>query len=1061
MSLDKNEYFGASESEELVSYLQARSTSWFQALITSSYLDKIKDSWQAHHGVYYEDSHKISFGGEQGELVQMPVNHYSNIAQNILTMVTATRPSFQAQAINTDLKSQIQTNLANGLLEFYMRDKRLEQDLKKAVEYAIVMGTGFIKMEWNATTGEIYDTMDPEYEWQTDPLTGEDVPVIDEETGEHKILREGFPIYEGDVEFTVLSPLDVVFDTTKETPKQDWQLARSFKNKFDLAAKYPEYEKEIKGLKTKSDTSSYRLSMTPTDETVDVPVYEFFHRRSESLPNGRYVLYLSKDIILVDTTLPYRKLPIFRISPRDILGTPFGYTNMFDLLPLQEGINALYSTVMTNNHTFGVQNIVSARGSGLTMNELSGGLNHIEVDDMSQLPQSLQFVKSSPETYNLIADLVRQMEVISGVNAVSRGNPDPKQNLRSGTSLALVQSQALQFMSNLQQGYIHLIEDVGTNLVTLLQDFANVPRIAQIAGKSNASMMKEFSGGDLNAINRVTVSVGNALAQCLEKGTEVLMFDGTIKKVEDVIVGDLIMGPDSKPRTVGNINSGEEMMYKIVSKDSKQQVSYGCNESHILTLKYCSDDTRYNAKKGQVVDISVREYQKLSSRQKRLLQGFTTAVEFGKKDLSVPPYILGSWLGDGTSRTTAITSKDLEIVNEWQNYANSLGLQLRESKHSSNGLAKTYHITSGKANGNSDRNPFMNELRSMEVIENKHIPHLYLTSNRADRLELLAGLIDTDGSRIGETYVFTQKDDKLSKQVQFLAKSLGFKAKLSKKKQYASALVPNASGTINAVTIGGNTWEIPCRLPRKQCSPVEKQSDWLNYGINVVPVSEGTYYGFTLVEEPHFVLGDFTVTHNTTAGRVEMAADLIQMGMIKTPEEYLSVINTGRLETLTESQNKQLLLIRAENERLIEGKSSVRAILTDDHDLHLREHQAVLADPDLRDDPALVQRAIEHYQQHIDILSDPANANLLLSMKQNPIMPPQAPQPPPQAQPGSTNDQAAAGQDAASLMQNPQAQDVSVQSQMGNLPAPATPPAPFEESPQTSQELFNNNVGQK
>ncbi len=1060
---NRDKYFGEEEADELVSYLEYRSQAWFQSLITSDYIDKIRRSWEAHHGVFYENSHDISFGGEQGELVQMPVNHYSNIAQNILTMVTATRPSFQAKAINTDLKSQIQTNLANGLLDFYMRDKRLEQDLKRCVEYAIIMGSGYLKMEWNATSGEIYDTMDPEYEYETDPVTGEEIPVIDEETGEHKIAQEGYPIYEGDVEFTCLSVLDVVFDTTKETPKQDWQLARSFKNKFDLAAKYPEFEQEIIGLKTKSDNSSQRLSLTPMDETVDVPVYEFFHRRSESLPQGRYVLYLSKDIILVDTVLPYRKLPIFRISPRDILGTPFGTTNMFDLLPLQKGINSLYSTAMTNNHTFGVQNIVSARGAGLTMTELAGGLNHIEVDDMSQIPVALQLTATSAECYNLIADLVRQMEVISGVNAVARGNPDPKQNLRSGNALALIQSQALQFISGLQQSYIHLIEDVGTNLVTLLQDFANVPRIAQIAGKSNASYMKEFTGGDLSSINRVVVDAGNALAQCLEKGTEVLMHDGTIAKVEDIRLGDLVMGPDSKPRTVGNINSGDEMMYKVISKDKHRHVSYGCNESHILTLKYCSDDHRYDVKKGDILDISVREYQKLPKRHKRLLQGFRTAVEFEQKALTVPAYILGSWLGDGTSACTAITSMDSEIVTEWSNYASSLGLTLSTSTSNTSGKARTYHITSGQANGRSDRNPFMNELRSMELIDNKHIPHIYLTSDRKDRLELLAGLIDTDGSRIGETYVFTQKSDKIASQVDFLAKSLGFRSNLKKKKTFSSEMVPKeVPGEINCVTIGGNTWEIPCRLPRKQCQPTEKQKDWLNYGINVVPVAEGTYFGFTLVEEPHFVLGDFTVTHNTTAGRVEMATQLIQMGIIKTSEEYISVMNTGKLETLTESQNKQLLLIRAENERLIEGKMQIRAIITDEHDLHIREHQSVLADPDLRMDGELVERATAHLQEHIDILSNPANANLLMSMKQQPIMPPAAPMPPP----GAPNAQGAPapapeGGSPDQLMSNPQAQDVSVQSQQGALPNPSQPPQPFSDLPQNGQELFNLNTSGK
>src|SRR4051812_12335578 len=102
-----DKYFAAESPDRLVAYLDQKAQVWFQALTSSDYLDKIQRSWQAYHGIFYEDSHTVSFGGENGELVNMPVNHFGNIAQNTLTMVTSTRPSFQARAINTDLKSQI------------------------------------------------------------------------------------------------------------------------------------------------------------------------------------------------------------------------------------------------------------------------------------------------------------------------------------------------------------------------------------------------------------------------------------------------------------------------------------------------------------------------------------------------------------------------------------------------------------------------------------------------------------------------------------------------------------------------------------------------------------------------------------------------------------------------------------------------------------------------------------------------------------------------------------------------------------------------------------------
>lgn len=510
MKVNKNEdiYFGNDEAEKTVKYLNHKSAEWFRNIQSNRYLDKVKRSWQAYHGLYYEDSHSVSFGGEQGELANMAVNHYRNIATHMLNMVTASRPSFQCRAINTDRKSQIQAKLGNGLLDYYMREKRLERELKRAAEYAITMGSGYIKLEWNSTRGDISDVIEPDEE----KIAGYD----DEGTplDENGFEMRPFPIYQGDVEFKTLSPFDVVFDSTKETSEQhDWVLCRTFINKYDLAEKYPELKEKILKVQTKDNQQhGKRLSLGAYDETVDVPVYEFFHKRSEAVSQGRYMLYLEDDIILEDTIMPYRRLPVYRISPSDILGTPYGYTAMFDLLPIQDAINSLYSTILTNQSTFGVQNILNPRGNDIKVNQLEGGLNFIEYTNVGQQsgkPEPLNLTSTPQEIFNYLSILERAMETLSGVNSVARGNPEA--SLKSGTALAMVQSQALQFMSGLQQSYIQLIEDVGTGLMNLLQDFAAEPRVAAIAGFNNISEMKEFKADDIKSINRVVVDVGNAL----------------------------------------------------------------------------------------------------------------------------------------------------------------------------------------------------------------------------------------------------------------------------------------------------------------------------------------------------------------------------------------------------------------------------------------------------------------------------------------------------------------------------------------------------------------------
>lgn len=479
-------YFAAKEPNERASILLSRSNNWFNQLYTNGYLDKLKMTWAAYHGNYYadfNDSHAISFGGEQGELVNLAVNHVRNLAQWMKNIITAARPTMMARSINTDSRSIIQTKLANGLLEYYMREKNLEESFVSAAEYAIVMGSGYIKLEWNPLLGEVYD--------------------IDEQTGTE--------IREGDLEYYVLSPYDVCFDINREDNRHDWVLCRSFKNRYDIIANYPEYENEILGLRSKAQLQTFYIDSLYSDDTDLIPVYEFYHRRSESMPDGNYMLFLSESIILSDGPMPYRDLPVYRISPAYILGTPLSYSPLFDILPIQDAVNSLYSTILSNQSAFGVQSIVVPTGSNVSVSELSSGMNIIEANEQNGAIRPLNLTQTPKEIFEFLKMLEAAMETISGINSVARGNPEP--SLKSGTALALMQSNALSFMSSLQHSYIRLIENVGTGIINILKDHASTPRLVAIVGEKNRTNINKFTGEDLLSINRVVVDVGNPLAK--------------------------------------------------------------------------------------------------------------------------------------------------------------------------------------------------------------------------------------------------------------------------------------------------------------------------------------------------------------------------------------------------------------------------------------------------------------------------------------------------------------------------------------------------------------------
>lgn len=490
MGQSDNIYFAAKDPVKTASVLEAKATEWTASQSSNGFLEKLRSMYSAYHGAYYSDAstgHQITFGGEQGELVNFPVNQFRNIATHMLVMTTSNRPALECRATNTDYKSLVQTYLANSILDYYLREKKLEVFLKQAVEYAIVYGSGFVVMEWDATRGEVVDYI--------------------EETKTK--------IYEGDIIFENLSPFDVMFDGTKESGNNDWVMIRRWKNKFDLAAKYPEYAEKIISLETKSEMEKFRLGISNLlDKTDDVQVFEFYHNRTECMPDGRYMMFLTSDIILQDVAMPYRVLPVFRIAPSNIHGTPHGYTPMFDLLPLQEILNSLYSTVASNQNAFGVQNILNPRGSDIQVNQLISGLNIIDYNDASKgggKPEALNLTNTPAEVFKFIQMVEQAMETLSGVNSVARGQPEA--SLKSGTALALVQSMALQFMSGLQQSYVELTESVGTAIIKMLQDFAHTARVVAIAGKTNRTYMKEFTSKDISNISRVVVDVGNPMAR--------------------------------------------------------------------------------------------------------------------------------------------------------------------------------------------------------------------------------------------------------------------------------------------------------------------------------------------------------------------------------------------------------------------------------------------------------------------------------------------------------------------------------------------------------------------
>lgn len=348
----------------------------------------------------------------------------------------------------------------------------------------------------------------------------------------------------------------------------------------------------------------------------------------------------------------------------------------------------------------------------------------------------------------------------------------------------------------------------------------------------------------------VYIKISRQAGKCLAKGTSVLMFDGSIKPVEKIAAGDLLMGDDSTPRSVLSIARGRERLWRV-QPNSKGHEPYVVNESHILTVA-CR-------RTGRLIDRPLRSIKSLKQIDSCVL-GVKAPVHFPSRSVPVEPYWLGLWLGDGSSYDVGITTADPEVVEYLDDYAARLGMKL--SMYPEKNASDTYAITNGQSGGPNSAvtNPLRDALWDLAIIGHKRIPHAYRANSEAVRLELLAGLIDSDGHKplakgkenVCE-FVFLSKH--LAQDIQWLARSLGFRASICPK--------PVKGVTYWRVMLYGELWRIPTRIPRKRYTEGTLRENPRSYGFTLVDEGVGDYYGFEIDGNKRFLLGDCTVTHNT------------------------------------------------------------------------------------------------------------------------------------------------------------------------------------------------------
>lgn len=400
------------------------------------------------------------------------------------------------------------------------------------------------------------------------------------------------------------------------------------------------------------------------------------------------------------------------------------------------------------------------------------------------------------------------------------------------------------------------------HLEQMWEDFESEDNNVKIPFPPSWSHLNEMTNGGME---KGEITVIGALTS-IGKGQPVwenVVTPTGYRKVGDIVVGDKLIGSQGKPITVtGVFPQGLKNIFKITLNDDS--VTY-CDDQHLWAWR--SEYEHREGKKFRVTNVqSMIEHMNSNILRNKVMLPPNPVVEFHSKALPLDPWLLGVIIGDcGTTEPTIIlTNTEKDIIDRVIQKIEPHDCYLTKSGEIG------YRIVS-KNSSRTVMNPITKIVSDLGLMKckskDKFIPEIYLVSSAEQRLNLLRGLFDTDGSVVKNTanLEYSTSSEKLAQQVKWLCRSLGMTARIVERESFYKKDGVRIQ-TENSFRVFIKCNDVLCFSSDKHKSRF-KQGNTIarNYVKSIEPVGKDETVCFKVdAEDELYLTNDFIVTHNTT-----------------------------------------------------------------------------------------------------------------------------------------------------------------------------------------------------
>ena len=453
------------------------------------------------------------------------VNHTYDLVETRVSKMGRFRPAITVLPVHDEIIDKQSSIAAKQLIESRWGEADIDSKITELERNKDIFGECWIEIPWDQAMGAEIPEIKRALELGIKvPALGRNKQRITTEAGDTVTIEK--PMNIGDVTYKIRTPDRVFAEDVECWDELENVTILEFEKIDEIKASYPDKQSKISSTGSHMSDLDLINGINFKNRTM---VLTFWHKPTKFLPKGRKITY-TLDAILEDIEFPYensegeklKKLPFVRHTDIDIPGEFYARSFIRVIKQAQSHHNSITSAIARNHGLASAPKWVVPATAAVSRASLNNDITIVRYKGPVP-PQLVTFNPTPTEIFNYTDKLRGWMETLSGVHAVSRG--EPPAGIKAGIALQFLDEQENERSTTAVAKRNRMIVMIAQHTLDRMQQYYTESdnRLIRILGKDNSFRMKKFDQAILDRPYDIRIQNSSSLPQSRPTKTQTLI----------------------------------------------------------------------------------------------------------------------------------------------------------------------------------------------------------------------------------------------------------------------------------------------------------------------------------------------------------------------------------------------------------------------------------------------------------------------------------------------------------------------------------------------------------